>query len=103
MVSDELAKQWHERAARGESLAAEEQAQLDEWYALQDSAEGRMLGLTTTEKTLATLRAQVDAALAQLLAVTKRIQAVAAENENLRRDIASLRRQLTQSPAPQIA
>ncbi len=103
MVSDELAKQLHERAARGESLAAEEQAQLDEWYALQDSAEGRTLGLTTTEKTLATLRAQVDAALAQLLAVTKRIQEVAAENENLRRDIASLHRQLTQSPAPQIA
>ena len=103
MIADELGKQLHDRAARGESLTAADQAQLDEWYALQDSAEHRTLGLTAAEKTLAMLRAQVDAALAQLTTATKRIQDVSAENENLRRDIASLRRQLAQQPIPQVA
>jgi len=43
---------------------------------------------------LATLQAQVDAALAQLMTVAKRIQEIASENETLRREIANLRHQL---------
>lgn len=93
MVSDDLAKQLHDRATRGELLSAKEQARLKNWYALQDSAESNALGLTTSEKTLA-LQAQVDAALAQLVTVTKRIREITAENKTLRREIAALRRQL---------
>jgi len=79
MVPDDLARQLHDRATRGESLSAKEQAHLENWYAVQDSAESQKLGLTVTERKLATLQAQVDAALAQLTAVTKRIQETAAE------------------------
>ncbi len=94
MISDNLAKQLHDKATRGELLSAEEQAQLENWYALQDNAENKALGLMDPEKKLEALQAQVDATLAQLMTVAKRIQEIASENESLRREIATLRRQL---------
>jgi len=94
MVSDDLVKQLHDRVTRGGTLSAEEQRQLENWYANQDTAESKALGLATGEKTLATLQAQVDAALAQLMTVAKRIQEIASENETLRREIATLRHRL---------
>ena len=103
MISDDLAKQLHDKATRDEPLSAEEQTQLEKWYALQDNAESKALGLTAAEETLATLQAQVDAALAQLMTVTKRIQEIAAENETLRREITALRRQLVHLLGPQPA
>lgn len=103
MISDNLAKQLHDRATRGETLSAEEQTQLENWYAREDNAENRALGSTVADKTLTTLQAQVDAALAQLMTVVKRIQEVASENESLRREIAALRRQLAHLLTPQSA
>lgn len=103
MISDNLAKQLHDRATRGETLSAEEQTQLENWYAREDNAENRALGSAVADKTLTTLQAQVDAALAQLMTVVKRIQEVASENESLRREIAALRRQLAHLLTPQSA
>ena len=100
MISDELGKQLHDRATRGETLTAEEQARLESWYAVQDSAEMKELGLAEKEETASTLKAQVDAALAQLAAVTQRIQELAAENDALRREIAALRRQVPSLVSP---
>jgi chromosome segregation ATPase len=94
MISNDLAKRLHDKATRSESLSAEEQAQLENWYALQDKAENKALGLTDTEEKLVTLQAQVDAASDQLMTVAKRIQEITSENESLRREIAALRRQL---------
>ena len=96
MISDIIAKKLHDRLSRGETLAAEEQMQLQEWYTRQDSAESAMLGLATRETTVESLKAQVDATLTQLMTVTRRIQEVASENETLRREIAALRRQVMQ-------
>lgn len=103
MVSDKLAKQLHDRATRGESLSVEEEMRLENWYAREDNAESRALGLTATTETLTTLQSQVDAAQAQLMTVVKRIQEVASENESLRREIATLRRQLAHLLTPQSA
>jgi cell division protein FtsB len=100
MVSEDLAKQLHNRVTRGESLSSEEQALLEEWYSLQDSAEQQILISTSNEKELANLRTQVETMLAQLTTVTQRIQEIAAENESLKREIALLQRQLQATIQP---
>jgi len=61
MVSDELGKQLHDRATRGQDLSPEEQAQLVAWYAAQDRAEMADLGLPAAEHT-ESLQAQINAA-----------------------------------------
>jgi uncharacterized coiled-coil DUF342 family protein len=94
MVSDERARQLHDKATRGKPLSAEEQSLLEQWYALQDSAESSTLSLSSDEERLVALQAQVEAALTQLITVTKRIQEVASENDALRHEIAVLRKQL---------
>jgi peptidoglycan hydrolase CwlO-like protein len=103
MISDDIARKLHDRSSRGETLSAEEQKQLQDWYANQDTAESKSLGLAASEKSVVSLQSQVDAALAQLMTVTKRIQEVASENETLRREIAVLRRQLVQQLGAQPA
>ena len=91
MVSDELGKQLHDRATRGETLSAEEQRQLDIWYTAQDYAEMAMLTLDTATKTVTSLQTQVDSVLIQLGIVTKQIQEIAEENEVLRKEVAIFR------------
>jgi len=103
MSLDELAKQLHDKATRGLTLSAEEQTQLEAWYAEQDQQERAVLGPTGSSQRLATLHTQVETALAQLLNVTQRIQELTVHNETLRREIAVLQRQLplasTREPA----
>ncbi len=65
MISDDRARQLHDEATRGKSLSAEKQSLLENWYAIQDCVESNTLGLTADETTLATLQAQVEAALIQ--------------------------------------
>ena len=103
MTSEDIAKQLHDRATRGELLSAEDQSSLKDWYDLQDNAESAALGLTEDEKALTTLQTQVEAALTQLTIVTQRIQEVASENEALRRETIRLRQQLAYQPAVQRA
>ncbi len=103
MISEDIAKQLHDRSTRGELLSAEEQSALRNWYALQDDAESDTLGLTGDDKALVTLQNQIEAALTQLTIVTQRIQEIASENEALRRETARLRQQLAYQPAVQMA
>jgi chromosome segregation ATPase len=94
MVSDESVKQLHDKASRGQKLSVKERKTLENWYAIQDAAESEMLSLPANDKTIAALRKQLEAAQAQLVATMQRIQEITAENDALRRDIASLQRQL---------
>jgi len=103
MISEDIAKQLHDRSTRGELLSAEEQSALRNWYALQDDAESDALGLTGDDKALVTLQNQIEAALTQLTIVTQRIQEIASENEALRRETVRLRQQLAYQPAVQMA
>jgi predicted nucleic acid-binding Zn-ribbon protein len=94
MTSDELGIQLHDRATRGEELTTEEHKQLENWYALQDSAESSLLKSATAAPDVSELRAQVEVVLSQLTAITQRIQQVMVENEKLRREIVALHQQL---------
>ena len=94
MISDTTAKKLHDKFSRGITLSPNDQKQLDEWYARQDTAESKALKRTSNENNTSLLRKQIDAALQQLTIAAKQLQQVAAENENLRRENGRLRRQL---------
>ena len=103
MSLDELAKQLHDKATRSLALSAEEQAQLEAWYAEQDQHERTVFGSTGSSQRLTTLHTQIETTLAQLLTTTQRIQELTVHNETLRHEIAVLQRQLplasTREPA----
>jgi hypothetical protein len=103
MLPDDLAKQLHDKATSGMALSAEEQAQLAAWYTEQDQQESAILGPRSSSQRLATLRAHVETALAQLLTATQRIQELTAQNEVVRREIAVLQGQLTSAATRQPA
>ena len=62
-------------------LSEEEQLRLEEWYAFQDKAEHEILREAPQKNILTTLQTQVETAMTQLNAITKRIQEIAIENE----------------------
>jgi hypothetical protein len=99
MISDEIGKQLHDRATRGEELSAEEQSQLKDWYTAQDQTEADLLRLI--DYSASQLQAQVNSALTQLATVAGRIQEIASENDALRAENASLRQRLINRTSPQ--
>lgn len=101
MNANELGQQLHDKATRGASLTAEEQSQLQTWYAQQDVSETEALVGASAGEDVSRLRAQVEAALSQLGAVTRQIQEIAAGNETLRNEVAVLRRRAARLPVPQ--
>ncbi|SRR6266511_3586103 len=103
MIADELGQQLHDKATRGATLTAQEQAQLDEWYSQQDRTESQSLGQSYGESAANALRSQVAEALAQMQAVAADIQNLAGANETLRREVTALRERVAQRPAPQPA
>lgn len=102
MLSDKRGKEVHDRFTRGQPLSPEEQRELEAWYAAQDGAEMAELN-SPASKPSASLQAKVDGVLKQLAATTQRIQELTAENEALRREIATFRHQLAQRAALQPA
>src|SRR5205085_1107508 len=88
-LQPDLALQLHDRATRGQTLSAEEQHLLEEWYARQDLEESATLAGMRQPQTLTELRSQVDTAVAQLQVVTQQIQALTTENDRVRQEIAA--------------
>jgi hypothetical protein len=101
MITEEVGKGLHDRATRGETLSAAERAELEAWYARQDAEEIAQLAGAPIPGNLEALRTQVAAAREQLRLVSERIQAQAAENERLRREIPELERQLARGASVQ--
>ena len=95
MTSNGAGMQLHDRATRGECLTPEERSRLEDWYASQDAQESQLLQRHGKLSDLSQLRAQIDTALAHITSTTQRIQQVTAENETIRNEIATLRRQLS--------
>jgi hypothetical protein len=96
-------RQLHDRATRGETLSADEQALLANWYTSQDQAESIALARTSETLNLDAVRAQIEVALAQLAATSQRMQELSAENSILRREVAELRREVLRRQIPQPA
>lgn len=94
-MNTEALLELHDRATRGSVLSIDERAQLRQWYAEQDQAEAEILARAPAPQT-ARLRAELDDAIAQLVAVSQQLQSQSAENESLRREIAALERRLAQ-------
>jgi hypothetical protein len=94
-------QQLHDRATRGETLSAEEQAQLKEWYARLDREEAAILQSAALPSSLALLHTQIETALGQLATLTQRIQALTGENAAVRQEIVSLQVRLARTSTPQ--
>lgn len=101
MISDKIGLQLHDRATKGEPLIGDEKAQLEAWYAQQDSTES--YSVKTADNAVGALRLQIESALLQLMKITQRIQQVAAENEAIRLENQSIKLQLAQSLGRQTA
>lgn len=84
----------HGRATRGEPLSAEERAELFAWYDEQDRIEADLLRHGDTVDETPALRTELDTALVQLAASGERIRELAAQNDEIRREIAALKRLL---------
>ena len=103
MISDELAKQLHDKSTRGKSLSLEEQTLLEQWYAFQDQAESQTLVKSSDKTRLAILQTHVNTALIQLMTVTKQVQEMMTENETLKGEIIQLHNQLVQQTTLSLA
>jgi hypothetical protein len=101
MVPDEIGQKLHDRATRGETLTAEEQELLQRWYAHLDQEEMAQLNAAPVPSRLADLQSRVQQATAQVVVQAQCIEALTAENAQLRQEIASLQRLLTAKLAGQ--
>jgi hypothetical protein len=95
MISDEVGQKLHDRATRGETLATEEQAQLEQWYAQHDREELERLSADPVPSELTDLQSRVRQASAQVVVQAQRIESLTAENAQLRQEIAALQRLLS--------
>ncbi len=101
MISDKIGIQLHDKATKGEPLTDKEKAQLEAWYAQQDSTES--YPAKASDNTVGALRLQIESALSLVMKITQRIQQVAAENEAIRLENQSIKLQLAQSLGRQTA
>ncbi len=93
-MTNEEALRLHDRAACGESLTDEETSRLETWYAAQDASEA--LDLAPAHADPVDLTERIRTALEQVAGTARQIQQTMAENDSLRREIASLRLSLSQ-------
>jgi Tfp pilus assembly protein PilN len=103
MNPDEVGLRLHDRATRGEVLSPEEKERLRCWYTDHDQEEMAQLTAAPVPSQLADLQARVKQATAQVVVQAQRIEAITAENVQLRQEIASLQRLLSAKRAGQPA
>lgn len=98
MTTMERGQQLHSRAAQGEPLSREEQAELDAWLKVQERIEIEELLMSGPLDTR-TLQAEIAAALSQIRQMAQRIEQVHAENAQIRHENSILRRQIARPVA----
>jgi hypothetical protein len=103
MIPDEIGQKLHDRATRGDSLTAEERDQLRLWYAHHDQEEMAQLSAAPVPSRLADLQSRVQQVTAHVVVQAQHIEALTAENAQLRQEVASLQRLLSAKLADQPA
>jgi hypothetical protein len=103
MIPDEIGQKLHDRATRGEALTAEEREQLGHWYADHDRKEFELLAAAPSPSGVADLQMRLRQITAQVVFQAQRIEALTAENAQLRQEIVSLQRLLATRTAGQPA
>ena len=103
MIPDEIGQKLHDRSTRGEALTTEEQDLLRRWYADHDHEELAQLSAAPGPDRLTDLQARVQQATVQVVAQAQRIEALTAENAQLRQEVASLQRRLSAKQTEQPA
>lgn len=103
MSPDEIGQKLHDRATRGETLTAEEQEKLRLWYARHDQEEMEQLSAAPVPIQLAELQSRVQQATAKVVVQAQHIEALTAENAQLRQEVATLQRLLSAKLAGQPA
>lgn len=88
---DQQMLQLHDRATKGESLSAVEQAALQNWYAEQDRAESVLLSQREVNLDSAVWREQLKTALERISQTAAENEKLAAQNEILRGENEKLR------------
>jgi hypothetical protein len=95
MTPDELGQKLHDRATRDEALTAEELDLLRQWYAHCDQEEMALLSAAAVPFRLDDLQIRVQQATAQVVVQAQRIEALTAENSQLRQEVSELQRLLS--------
>ena len=90
MIPDEIGQRLHDWATRGQTLTTEEQELLRRWYAKLDQEELLQLNAAPIPPGLADLQSRVQHASAQVVVQAHRIEAMTAENAQLRQEIGLL-------------
>lgn len=103
MIPEEIGQKLHDRATRGEALTAEELDQLRHLYSYHDEEELAQLNAAPVPNLLIDLQVRVQQATTQVVVQAHRIEALTAENAQLRQEIASLQRLLSTKLAGQPA
>ncbi|MGN6361360.1 MAG: hypothetical protein ACTHNK_13335 [Thermomicrobiales bacterium] len=88
--------QLHDKATRGEPLAAVEQERLDAWYAEQDAAEAALLQQPASSQVADDLRAEIASALVRLQEAARHVQDLSTANAALRDELTVLQKRLAQ-------
>jgi capsule polysaccharide export protein KpsE/RkpR len=101
MTPDEIGQRLHDRATRGETLTPEEEERLRRWYADHDQEEMAQLNAAPVPSELTDIQARLQHAAAHVVAQAQRIEAMTAENAQLRQEIASLQSVLSAKLAGQ--
>ncbi|HZS07255.1 MAG TPA: hypothetical protein VFD58_20630 [Blastocatellia bacterium] len=94
MIDDELGKELHDRATRGQFLSAEEREQLQTWYEGKDLAGDGETSLATAYSEMTDLEDEAANRLVDIAETMERIHKLARENEELRRANAALEQRL---------
>ncbi|MCY7347851.1 MAG: hypothetical protein LH614_16765 [Pyrinomonadaceae bacterium] len=94
MNDTEKMQRLHQLAVKGETLTAEEQTALQNWYEISDRKEDSILNDSPPIQNSADLRERLADATKQVAVISREIETLVAQNSSLRNENQSLRRTL---------